>query len=167
MILPIYTYGQGVLKKEAEEIDENYEGLEQLIKDMFETVDIDPKWKQMADWLKEMWGKKDFTELGSKLGEKLRDALESIPWDKIRQTSNDLGKAVATLINGFVEVERLGYDIGYTIAQGVNTVFEFINGFVHNLHWDSIGKFIADTFNGFFDIIVFRFIFCADNQQYT
>ena len=38
MILPIYTYGQGVLKKEAEEIDESYEGLEQLIKDMFETL---------------------------------------------------------------------------------------------------------------------------------
>ena len=38
MILPIYTYGQSVLKKEAEEIDENYEGREQLIKDMFETL---------------------------------------------------------------------------------------------------------------------------------
>ena len=38
MILPIYTYGQGVLKKEAEEIDSSYEGLEQLIKDMFETL---------------------------------------------------------------------------------------------------------------------------------
>ena len=38
MILPIYTYGQSVLKKEAEEIDSSYEGLEQLIKDMFETL---------------------------------------------------------------------------------------------------------------------------------
>jgi peptide deformylase len=38
MILPIYTYGQGVLKKEAEEIDSSYEGLDQLIKDMFETL---------------------------------------------------------------------------------------------------------------------------------
>jgi len=38
MILPIYTYGQAVLKKEAEEIDESYEGLQQLIKDMFETL---------------------------------------------------------------------------------------------------------------------------------
>ena len=38
MILPIYTYGQGVLKKEAEEIDSSYEGLGQLIKDMFETL---------------------------------------------------------------------------------------------------------------------------------
>ena len=38
MILPIYTYGQSVLKKETEEIDSNYDGLEQLIKDMFETL---------------------------------------------------------------------------------------------------------------------------------
>ncbi len=38
MILPIYTYGQGVLKKETEEINQNYEGLDQLIKDMFETL---------------------------------------------------------------------------------------------------------------------------------
>ena len=38
MILPIYTYGQGVLKKEAEEIDNSYEGLQQLIQDMFETL---------------------------------------------------------------------------------------------------------------------------------
>ena len=38
MILPIYTYGQGVLKKETEEIDSSYEGLDQLIKDMFETL---------------------------------------------------------------------------------------------------------------------------------
>ncbi|MBO7113123.1 MAG: peptide deformylase [Bacteroidaceae bacterium] len=38
MILPIYTYGQSVLKKESEDIDNSYEGLEQLIKDMFETL---------------------------------------------------------------------------------------------------------------------------------
>lgn len=123
------------------------------IKDMFEDMQIDPKWKDFADWLKEMWKNKDFYDLGKLIGTKLRDALESIPWDKIRKTSNDLGKALATLINGFVEVERLGTVIGQTLAQGVNTVFEFFNGFVHNLHWDSIGKFIADTFNGFFETI--------------
>ena len=67
-------------------------------------------------------------------------------------------KALASLINGFVEVERLGYDIGKTIAQSVNTVFEFINGFVHELHWDSIGKFLADTFNGFFENIDWKLI---------
>lgn len=38
MILPIVAYGDPVLKKEAEEIDENYQGLKELIENMFETM---------------------------------------------------------------------------------------------------------------------------------
>lgn len=38
MILPIVAYGDPVLKREAEEIEENYEGLQKLIDDMFETM---------------------------------------------------------------------------------------------------------------------------------
>lgn len=38
MILPIVAYGDPVLKKEGEEIDENYEGLKELIDNMFETM---------------------------------------------------------------------------------------------------------------------------------
>ena len=128
------------------------------ITDMFETVPIEQRWKDAFDWLKKMWDEANFYDLGKLWGEKLRDALESIPWTQIRQTANKLGKSIASLINGFVEVKRLGYDIGYTLAQGVNTVFEFFNGFVHELHWESIGKFIADTFNGFFESIDWELI---------
>ena len=39
MILPIYTYGQSVLRQEAEEIDKDYPGLQQLIQDMYETLE--------------------------------------------------------------------------------------------------------------------------------
>ena len=38
MILPVTAYGHPVLKKVAEEIDEDYPNLEQLIADMFETM---------------------------------------------------------------------------------------------------------------------------------
>ena len=38
MILPIYVYGQPVLRQETEEIDQNYPNLKQLIADMFETM---------------------------------------------------------------------------------------------------------------------------------
>ena len=37
MILPIYTYGQPVLRKEAEDITADYPELKQLIENMFET----------------------------------------------------------------------------------------------------------------------------------
>lgn len=39
MILPIYTYGQPILRKVAEDIPADYPGLSQLIADMFETLD--------------------------------------------------------------------------------------------------------------------------------
>ena len=39
MILPIYTYGQPVLKKDTEEIDQSYPGLAELIQNMWDTLD--------------------------------------------------------------------------------------------------------------------------------
>ena len=38
MILPIYTYGQPVLRKEAQDIPTDYPNLKQLLDDMFETL---------------------------------------------------------------------------------------------------------------------------------
>lgn len=38
MVLPIVAYGAPVLKKEAEEIDESFENLNELIESMFETM---------------------------------------------------------------------------------------------------------------------------------
>lgn len=39
MILPIYTYGQPVLRKVAQDIPTDYPELDKLIADMFETLD--------------------------------------------------------------------------------------------------------------------------------
>ncbi|MCM1372345.1 MAG: peptide deformylase [Bacteroides sp.] len=38
MILPIYTYGQPVLRKETEEIDPDYPQLQEIIQNMWETL---------------------------------------------------------------------------------------------------------------------------------
>ena len=38
MIKPIVAFGDPVLKSEAEEIDQDYEGLDKLISDMWETM---------------------------------------------------------------------------------------------------------------------------------
>lgn len=126
---------------------------------MFEEVPISDKFKDIAKWLKDMWGNSDFYELGKFLGEKLKYALDSIPWDEIKEIARKIGKSLATLINGFVEVAGLGYSIGKTLIEAINTGFEFLNAFVHNLHWESIGKFIADTINGFFENIDWDLIY--------
>ncbi|MDH6304083.1 peptide deformylase [Parabacteroides sp. PF5-5] len=38
MILPIYLYGQAVLRKETEEVPKDYSGLKELVANMFETM---------------------------------------------------------------------------------------------------------------------------------
>ncbi len=38
MILPIYAYGEPVLRKETEEVDENYPHLKQLLANMYKTM---------------------------------------------------------------------------------------------------------------------------------
>lgn len=126
---------------------------------MFEEIPISEKFKDIAQWFKDMWANADFTELGAFLGQKLKDALDNIPWEGIKETAGKIGKSIATLINGFVEVAGLGLSIGRTLAEAINTGFEFLNAFVHNLHWESVGKFIADTISGFFQNIDWDLIY--------
>ena len=38
MVLPIYIYGQPVLRKVAEDIPADYAGLEELLRDMWDTL---------------------------------------------------------------------------------------------------------------------------------
>lgn len=131
--------------------------------DMFEEADI-PKWiLDISKWLEKMWEDGDFFELGKWLGDKLAEMLAKIPWDEIKANARKLGKSLATLINGFIESEFDGVEvawwIGHTLAEALNTAFEFLNSFVHELNWEGVGKFIADELNGFFESIDWDLIY--------
>lgn len=119
---------------------------------MFEEVPVGKLsdfWKKLLDALK----KGKWYELGKFLGEQLKKALDSIPWNEIKEKARNVGKNLADLINGLIEVEGLGYSIGRTLAEAFNTGFEFLNSFVHEFHFDSLGRFLAETFNGLFENI--------------
>lgn len=111
----------------------------------FSELPIDKKWKDIAKWLKEMWKKGDFTELGALLGAKLRDALNSIPWGKIQNTARKLASSLATLLNGFFRTEGLAKSIGNTIAQAINTGLIFAEEFIKKFDFAAFGKFIGDA----------------------
>ena len=126
--------------------------------DVFDTADIEDKWKKWADWIKSMWAKGDFSELGSAIGNWLLNALKSIPWTKIKALAYKLGKSFATLLNNIFETPELGKEIGNAIAQAINTGVLLANGFIRNFHWHDFGKFIGETFNGFFENIDWYYI---------
>ena len=115
--------------------------------DMFETESIPSKIKGIADMIKQAWKNADFTEIGAMVGNKLNAALNSIPWDKIKNTCNKIAKSVATFLNGFLETVDWKL-VGNTLAQGINTAFSMANTFAENFHWDSLGKAIGNGING-------------------
>lgn len=121
--------------------------------DMFETVGISSEFSNLADAIKNAWKNSDFTEVGQMLGAKLRDGLNSIPWDTIQSTAEKIGKSLATLINGAVSVEGLAESIGRTIGEAINTGIIGINAFLDNTAWDKVGEFLGQGANALVDTI--------------
>lgn len=115
----------------------------------FDMVPVENAYADFAKQIKDAWAKADFTELGGIFGTKIRDALNSIPWDEIKETAQKVGKSLATFINGAVEVSGLADAVGNTVAQALNTGVAGADSFMKNLHWDSVGQFVADSMNGF------------------
>lgn len=119
----------------------------------YETDAVADKYKDLAEMVKDAWADADFTEIGRMFGEKLKDALENIPWDGIKATLRKIAKSIATFLNGFLETPGLFTEIGVTIAQAINSAFEFVDSFVENFHWSSLGTAIADLIVGALDTL--------------
>lgn len=118
--------------------------------DMFSTETIGSQFSNFADMIKEAWANADFTEIGRILGEKLNAALESIQWDKIKETSRKIAKSTATFLNGFIA--EVDWElVGKTYAEGLNTVIEFGYTFVTTFDWKQFGTAIGQAVNGFIE----------------
>lgn len=110
----------------------------------FSTAPIESAISDFAKRILDAWRTADFYEIGKIVGQKIRDALNRIPWDNIKTTLRKIAKSIATFLNGFLEVPGLFDAIGKTIAEAINSAFEFVESFVSNFHWSSLGNAIKD-----------------------
>lgn len=117
----------------------------------FQEVPIEGGFGDLAQMIKDAWANADFTEIGRMVGEKLKSALDAIPWGDIKDVLRRIAKSIATFLNGFLETPGLFSKIGYTIAQAINSAFEFVESFVSNFHWSSLGTAIRDLIVGALD----------------
>lgn len=88
-------------------------------------------------------------EVGATIGQKLNDAMNSIPWDKIQNTAKNIGTNIAQFLNGFIATTDWN-EVGNTFAQGLNTVIYFGYSFITTFDWKQFGQAIGDSINGFF-----------------
>lgn len=91
-------------------------------------------------------------EVGETIGQKLNDAMNSIPWNKIQNTAKKIGTGIAQTLNGFIAKTNWS-EVGNTFAQGLNTIIYFGYNFVTTFDWKQFGKAIGDSINGFFNNI--------------
>lgn len=91
----------------------------------------------------------NWEEVGAVVGEKINGALEKIPWDKIQNTSRNIGTNIASFLNGAIKTTNW-LETGNTFAQGLNTIIYFGYSFVTTFDWKQFGRAIGDNVNGLF-----------------
>ena len=88
-------------------------------------------------------------EIGAMLGEKLNEAMDSIPWGKIQDEARKIGTNIAQLLNGFIATADWG-KVGNTLAQGINTAIYLAYSFVSTFQWKDFGNAVSTAINSWF-----------------
>ncbi len=114
--------------------------------DSFETEKVGDKFANLAQMIKDAWGKADFSKIGGLVAEKINSALENINWDAINNTTQKIAQSIATFVNG--SVENLDWSlVGITLGNSINTAVLFANTLLSSINWQAIGASIATGLN--------------------
>lgn len=80
--------------------------------DMFDTVEIESKYKKLADEIKKYWDMGDFTALGASVGQWVKNGLDSIDWERNSGICQKNSILHWNVHQWFVETDGLGTTIG-------------------------------------------------------
>lgn len=109
-----------------------------------------PSWTEVPvdDILKD-WEDIDWFQLGYDWAEKLANALDAIPWDKIQAAAYRIGQHFAELLNGVFANLHLADSLGKTIAEALNTGLSFALGFLETFDFSQFGVWMGTLWNAF------------------
>ena len=101
----------------------------------FDLSQIDNTPNRLIDALKSG----NWYEIGKTIGLKLNEAMDKIPWEKIKQKAGQAGKKLGDFINGGIENTNWN-KVGGTLAEGINTIFTFLYNFLSTIDFKEIRK---------------------------
>lgn len=91
----------------------------------------------------------DWEGVGRTISDKLSEAMESIPWDDVYAKARGFGKGLADFLNGLINPRLFG-NVGKTLANSLNTAFEFLNTFGNEFSWTNFGNSLGEGISEFF-----------------
>lgn len=83
-------------------------------------------------------------DVGATIGQKLNEAMNSIPWGKIQDGARKIGTNIAQFLNGFIATTDWK-QVGNTLAQGLNTMLYLAQSFIKTFNWSGFGKALGDS----------------------
>lgn len=101
--------------------------------------------KQLADQIRAG----DWEGVGRIISDKLSDAMEGIDWDRVYGKARGFGKGLADFLNGLINPRLFG-NVGTTLANSINTAFEFLNSFGTTFDWTNFGTSLGEGISKFF-----------------
>jgi hypothetical protein len=102
---------------------------------------------EFPDFLEKM------AEFGRELGTKIRDFLNGIDWDRIKEGAEYAAKAIANFVNAFFGVAGLGKAVGKALGEAINTLTLFANDLLTLIDWGQIGKQFGEMVQKLIDTI--------------
>ena len=118
---------------------------------LFEEQEVTSKFKGIAERIKQAFLEGDFYDLGTELGEKIRNGLNNIPWESIQGRIEKNAMSASSFINGIVDTEGLPEAIGETLAMAFNTITLKIKVFFKETKWRKVGEAISETLSTAFE----------------
>ena len=118
----------------------------------YEWVEPESPW---LNTIMDAWADADFSGIGSIIANKIKDALDNIPWDRINESLSRIVSVATSLLNGFFQTEGLGASVGSTIGEAFNSAYNSVTQFVETLDWSAIGSFITSGLLSAFDTFDF------------
>lgn len=110
---------------------------------MFETVEVAKN--SFVETLKSG----DLFEIGSLIGNSIKDSLESIDWDSIQENIRTKLINLVAFINGVLNTPDLFKDVGSTLAELLNTVVISLDTILTEFDFAQLGRDVVDLVLGF------------------
>jgi len=124
---------------------------------MFETVEVESEGyvSKFVTALREAWESGDFSTVGATIAQKLKDQLDGIDWESIKEKAAKLGSSIGTGITGFFTGEGFASSIGSSIAEALNTAITFAASLKEGLDFAEIGRSFGEGLKTFLETFEF------------
>lgn len=118
----------------------------------FEEVDVEPLNLHILE---------ELFEKAQSMAEKFTKAINSIPWDDIKQGAEDAAYGISNLVNGITGTNGIGSAVGTALGEVINTVRTFFDGIFDErtgIDFQAFGEQMGDFFTDAIDTVDWKAI---------